>query len=377
MRMNTLARSSLGLLISLVVACTPSRKEEQAQNEEILVNDFGMIGTTPIKEYSIRNRAGMQVSVLNYGGTITEIIVPDRNGNFENVVLSFPTLTGYLGDNNPYFGALIGRYANRIGKATFQLNEQQYTLAPNNNGNTLHGGKKGFDKVVWNVKLESDSSLRMTYDSPDGEEGFPGNLHVEVVFTLSEANALTLDYTATTDQATPVNLTSHAYFNLSAGKSSTILDHELQLFAERITAVNDSLIPTGEFMEVFETPFDFLEAKSIGRDIQNVPGGYDHNFVLFEAKETGLAGPAAILYDPLSGREMKLFTSEPGLQFYSGNFLDGTITGKNGQVYIKHSGLCLEPQHFPDSPNQPHFPSTILKPGETYYQTSRFEFSTR
>ncbi len=374
--MNTSTRIGIFLLVGVAFACSTEKKEQDEQ-AGITVNDFGMISTTTIKEYTIRNKAGMQVSVLNYGGTITEVIVPDRKGNFENVVLGFPTLEGYLSENNPYFGALIGRYANRIGKATFQLNDQLYTLAPNNNGNTLHGGNKGFDKVVWDVKIESDSSMRLTYDSPDGEEGFPGNLHVEVVFTLSETNALTLDYTATADKATPVNLTSHAYFNLSAGKSPTILDHELQLFAERITAVNDSLIPTGEYLEVFETPFDFLEAKTIGRDIQNVPGGYDHNFVLFEAKETGLAGPAAILYDPLSGREMKLFTSEPGLQFYSGNFLDGTITGKNGQVYVKYAGLCLEPQHFPDSPNQPHFPNTILKPGETYYQTSRFEFSVR
>lgn len=374
--MNTSTRIGIFLLVGVAFACSTEKKEQDEQ-AGITVNDFGMISTTTIKEYTIRNKAGMQVSVLNYGGTITEVIVPDRKGNFENVVLGFPTLEGYLSENNPYFGALIGRYANRIGKATFQLNDQLYTLAPNNNGNTLHGGNKGFDKVVWDVKIESDSSMRLTYDSPDGEEGFPGNLHVEVVFTLSETNALTLDYTATADKATPVNLTSHAYFNLAAGKSPTILDHELQLFAERITAVNDSLIPTGEYLEVFETPFDFLEAKKIGRDIQNVPGGYDHNFVLFEAKETGLAGPAAILYDPLSGREMKLFTSEPGLQFYSGNFLDGTITGKNGQVYVKHAGLCLEPQHFPDSPNQPHFPNTILKPGETYYQTSRFEFSVR
>lgn len=374
--MNTSTRLGIFLLVGVAFACS-TEKKEQHKEAGITVNDFGMIDTTTIKEYTIRNKAGMQVSVLNYGGTITEVIVPDRKGNFENVVLGFPTLEGYLSENNPYFGALIGRYANRIGKATFQLNDQLYTLAPNNNGNTLHGGNKGFDKVVWDVKIESDSSMRLTYDSPDGEEGFPGNLHVEVVFTLSETNALTLDYTATADKATPVNLTSHAYFNLSAGKSPTILDHELQLFAERITAVNDSLIPTGEYLEVFETPFDFLEAKTIGRDIQNVPGGYDHNFVLFEAKETGLAGPAAILYDPLSGREMKLFTSEPGLQFYSGNFLDGTITGKNGQVYVKYAGLCLEPQHFPDSPNQPHFPNTILKPGETYYQTSRFEFSVR
>ncbi|MBX2946902.1 MAG: galactose mutarotase [Cyclobacteriaceae bacterium] len=343
----------------------------------ITFTDFGMIDTTTIKQYSIRNKAGMKVSVLNYGGTITEILVPDRNGNFENIVLGFPTLEGYLGENNPYFGALIGRYANRISSAAFSLDGQQYKLQANNNGNTLHGGNKGFDKVIWDVKIESDSSLRMMYDSPDGEEGFPGNLHVEVVFTLGSKNSLTLDYTATTDKATPVNLTSHAYFNLSAGKSSTILDHELQLFTERITEVDDYLLPTGKFMEVFGTAFDFLKARSIGRDMGQVRGGYDHNFVLLEAEETGLSRPAAKLYDPLSGREMRLYTSEPGLQFYSGNFLDGTITGKNGHVYVKHAGLCLEPQHFPDSPNQPHFPNTILQPGEIYRQTSRFEFLIR
>lgn len=374
--MRKFIRFGIALLFCFSTACN-TQKKEQPQEAGITVNDYGMIGTITVKHYTIRNKGGMQVSVLNYGGTITEIVVPDRNGNFENVVLAFSSLEGYLGENNPYFGALIGRYANRIAGASFRLGDQQYSLPPNNNGNTLHGGNKGFDKVVWDVNIESDSSMRMTYDSPDGEEGFPGNLHVEVLLTLGSANSLSLDYTATTDKATPVNLTSHAYFNLSAGKSATILDHELQLYAERVTEVNDSLIPTGKFNEVFETPFDFLEAKAIGRDIQNVPGGYDHNFVLFEAKETGLAGPAAILYDPLSGREMKLYTSEPGLQFYSGNFLDGTITGKNGHVYVKHAGLCLEPQHFPDSPNQPHFPNTILKPGETYYQTSRFEFSVR
>jgi aldose 1-epimerase len=223
--MNTSARFGIFFLLGVALACS-TEKKEQHKEAGITVNDFGMIDTTTIKEYTIRNKAGMQVRVLNYGGTITEIIVPDRNGNFENVVLGFPTLEGYLGENNPYFGALIGRYANRIGKASFQLNDQQYTLAPNNNGNTLHGGNKGLDKVIWRVKIESDSSLRMTYDSPDGEEGFPGNLHIEVLFTLGSANSLTLDYKATTDKATPVNLTSHAYFNLSAAKNPTILDHE-------------------------------------------------------------------------------------------------------------------------------------------------------
>ncbi|MBX2966651.1 MAG: galactose mutarotase [Cyclobacteriaceae bacterium] len=319
----------------------------------------------------------MQVSVLNYGGTITEIIVPDRNGKFENIVIGFPSLEDYTGDKNPYFGALIGRYANRIGNATFILDDRQYTLPANNNGNTLHGGNKGFDKVMWDVIIESESSLRLTYNSPDGEEGFPGNLNVEVLFTVGNANTLTLDYTATSDKATPVNLTSHSYFNLSAGKNETILEHELQLFADRITEVNNESIPTGKFIEVVDTPFDFLKPKAIGRDIQHVPGGYDHNFVLNEITGASPVKLAAKLYEPVSGREMQLFTSEPGLQFYSGNFLDGTISGRNGHTYIKHAAFCLEPQHFPDSPNQPHFPSTILRLGETYRQTSRFEFLVR
>lgn len=369
--MNLSMQVYIIFLIGFALGCSKKKSADIA----ITVNNFGMIDTTNIKQYTISNKAGMQVSVLNYGGVITEILVPDRNGNFENVVLGFSTLDGYLAENNPYFGALIGRYANRIGGATFNLDGQQYKLQDNNNGNTLHGGIKGFDKVVWDVKVESDSALLMTYNSPDGEEGFPGNVHVEVLLTLGSSNTLTFEYAATTDKATPVNLTNHAYFNLSAGKSPTILDHELQLAAERITEVNDSLIPTGEFMKVVETPFNFLEAKAIGRDIQQVPGGYDHNFVLSETMEVD--SPAAKLYDPLSGREMYLYTTEPGLQFYSGNFLDGTITGRNGQVYVKHAGLCLEPQHFPDSPNQPHFPNTILHPGETYKQTSRLEFLVR
>jgi aldose 1-epimerase len=281
--------------------------------------------------------------------------------------------------NNPYFGALIGRYANRIGKATFQIGTERYQLSANNNGNTLHGGVKGFDQVIWKVKSVSDSSLLFTYHSRDGEEGFPGNLDAEVLLTLGHNNTLTFEYKATTDKATPVSLTSHSYFNLSAGKSATIEKHELQILAEKITEVDATLIPTGQFMEVFETPFNFLEMKAIGADLDSVRGGYDHNFVLIEAhgKETGLAGHAAELYDALSGRVMRLYTTEPGLQFYSGNFLDGTITGKNGQIYVKHAGLCLEPQRFPDSPNQPHFPNTILQPGETYRQTSVLEFSVR
>lgn len=329
-----------------------------------------------LAQHTIRNRAGMQVSILNYGGTITEILVPDKDENFDNIVLGFSTLEDFRDNNSPYFGALMGRYANRIGNATFRVGDVHYKLQANNNGNTLHGGNKGFDKVLWKVKTVSDNSVKLIYDSPDGEEGFPGNLHVEVLFTVGVENTLTLEYTATTDKATPVNLTSHPYFNLSAGKNPTILDHVLQIQAEQLTEVDSNSIPTGKFLSVSETPFDFRAPKRIGADIMDVAPGYDHNFVLPVVTEP-LTQPAAELYDPLSGRVMRLFTTEPGLQFYTANFLDGSITGKNGHVYVKHAGLCLEPQHFPDSPNKPHFPNTILQPGETYHQTSRFEFLVR
>lgn len=321
----------------------------------------------------------MEVRVLNYGGIITDIFVPDRNGKLENVVLGFESLENYRHNNDPYFGALIGRYANRIGKATFQMGGKRYQLFANNNGNTLHGGRKGFDKVVWNVKQVSDSILILTYFSLDGEEGFPGNLWIEVMLSLDEYNTLTFNYKATTDQATYVSFTSHSYFNLTAGKSPTITNHEIKILAEKITEVDKEGIPTGQLLEVTDSPFNFLKMKTIGTDLGRVPGGYDHNYVLVKTNgnEQGKAELAAEVCDPLTGRVMRLYTTEPGLQFYSGNFLDGSIKGKDGQAYVKHSGFCLEPQHFPDSPNQPHFPNTILQPGETYLQTSVLEFSVR
>jgi aldose 1-epimerase len=248
------------LLTVVGVACRTENKESG-----ITTQPFGMMDSTEIVvQYTIRNKAGMEVRILNYGGTITDIIVPDRSGNFENVVLGFATLEGYRGKNNPYFGALIGRYANRIGKAAFQIGEERYPLSANNNGNTLHGGMKGFDKVIWNVKSVSDSSLLLTYHSADGGRGLSGKPDVEVLLTLGHNNTLTFEYKATTDKATPVSLTSHSYFNLSAGKSATIEKHELQILAEKITEVDDLLIPTGQFIEVFETPFNFLEMKTIG-----------------------------------------------------------------------------------------------------------------
>lgn len=362
-------------LLVLIISFGGCKSEQQNETKAISETPYGMTDNNKVKQFTLRNVSGMMVKVLNYGGTITDIIVPDRNGIFENVVLGFDNLEGYLQATNPYFGCLIGRYANRIANAQFSFNGQTYKLAANNNGHSLHGGIKGFDKVIWEVQAVSDSSLRLTYRSPDGEEGYPGNLEVNVLLSLTSDNALILDYTASTDKPTPVNLTSHSYFNLSAGKAPTILDHELFIRAETITAVTGELIPTGKLESIRQSAFDFNKARRIGEGIGSIPGGYDHNYVITPSENLG--NPAAELYDPLSGRVLSLYTTEPGIQFYSGNFLDGSLKGRGGQVYPKHAGLCLEPQHFPDSPNQPAFPNTILNPGETYRQTSIYKFSVR
>ncbi|HKO79469.1 MAG TPA: aldose epimerase family protein [Chitinophagaceae bacterium] len=374
--------SVLSLLIS--TACNNNGNNDKTEEQKMDTpkfnsseQPFGTYDGENIIKYTLINPSGMQVSILNYGGTITDIITPDKAGNKENVVLSFDSLSGYLQKGNPFFGSLIGRYGNRIANAKFTLDGKTYTLAANNNGNSLHGGNKGYDKVVWNAeKLAGDSSLQLTYTSKDGEEGYPGNLSIKVIYTLTSANELKIDYTATTDKATPVNLTNHAYYNLSAGKDSTILGHELSINADKYTEVNDNLIPTGKLPDVKGGPMDFTTAKLIGKDIQQVKGGYDHNWIL-NKKGNDLEKVAA-LYHPASGRFMEVWTTEPGLQFYSGNFLDGTLTNtRGGARYVKHAALCLETQHYPDSPNQPAFPNTILKPGETYRQTTVYKFSTR
>jgi len=359
--------------------------ENKTDNKEAAITDmkagitersFGTFEQKPVTEYTITNAHGMQVGVINYGGAITKLMVPDKNGMPGDVVTGFESLDGFLQKGVPYFGALIGRYGNRIANAKFTLDGKTYALAPNNNGNTLHGGNKGYDKVYWNIAKTGDSSLTLSYDSKDGEEGYPGNLKVQVVYTLTSENGLKIEYTATTDKATPINLTNHCYFNLSAGKDSTILNHELMLNADKYTPVNDALIPTGKIDPVKGGPMDFTTAKAIGKDIASVKGGYDHNWVL-NRSGTGLE-KVATLSDPASGRVMEVYTTEPGIQFYSGNFLDGTLTNtKNGQKYVKHAALCLETQHFPDSPNQPSFPTTILKPGETYKQTTIYKFTTK
>jgi aldose 1-epimerase len=351
--------------------------KETTMKSSISEEAFGTYEGENITKYTLTNAGGMQVGIINYGGTITDIVTPDKNGNKGNVVLGFDSLSGYLQKGNPYFGALIGRYGNRIANGKFTLDGKQYTLAGNDHGNSLHGGLKGYDKVVWKAeKLSGDSSLQLTYNSKDGEEGYPGNLSVKVAYTLTDANELKIDYTATTDKATPVNLTNHAYYNLSAGKDSTILGHNIMINADKFTEVNDKLIPTGKLPEVKGGPMDFTSSKMIGKDIDQVKGGYDHNWIL-NRKGSDLE-KAAEVYDPTSGRSMEVWTTEPGLQFYTGNFLDGTLTNtRGGAKYVKHAALCLETQHYPDSPNQPAFPNTILKPGETYRQTTIYKFSSR
>ena len=335
---------------------------------------FGFTGNKEVFLYTLANGAGTTVKITNYGAIITSILVPDKNGKTGDIVLGYDSLAGYVA-NSPYFGAIVGRYANRIAKGLFTLDGKQYKLAVNNGNNSLHGGIRGFDKVVWDAREIKDTSavsLELTYLSKDGEEGYPGNLKVKVTYTLDNANDLTMVIEAETDKPTPVNLANHSYFNLSEADTD-ILGHQLTLFASQFTQVNDELIPTGKQPEVKGTPMDFIQPHLIGERIGSVKGGYDHNYVL--VKQEGPLALAAKLYDPRSGRQLEISTTQPGVQFYSGNFLDGTIHGKGGKAYNKHYGLCLETQHFPDSPNQQAFPNTILKPGDKFSETTVYRFS--
>ena len=365
------------LLIAAVFACKNKPTAESSATFAISENPYGKIDTSAITEYTISNPSGMKVSILNYGGTVTKLITKDKAGNDGDVVLGYDTLIGNLQKGNPFFGVLVGRYANRIAKGKFTLDGKEYKLSINDGVNTLHGGLKGYDKVVWTVeKLAGDSSIQLTYQSKDGEEGYPGDVVATVVYSLSAANELKIDYKATTDKPTPINLTNHCYFNLSAGADSTIANHELFLQADKYTPVDSTLIPTGKIELVKGTPFDFSVPKLIGTDLDKVKGGFDHNWVLNRTGK-GLER-IATLYHAASGRFMEVFTTEPGIQFYSGNFLDGTLTNtKWGKKYVQHGALCLETQHFPDSPNEPSFPSVILKPGETYTQTTVYKFSVK
>jgi aldose 1-epimerase len=352
---------------------------------EVSSEPFGEVDEGSVEKYTLTNANGVEVSILNYGAIIQSILVPDRDGNLGNVVLGFDNIEDYV-EKSPYFGAIVGRYANRIANGTFALDGQTYTLAINNDPNHLHGGDVGFDKVLWEVEDVSSpdgQSIALTRTSPDGEEGYPGNLTVTVTYTLTDADELRIDYEATTDALTVLNLSNHSYFNLAGEGSGSIFEHELQLSAGNFTPVEETLIPTGEIAPVAGTPFDFTTAKPIGQDIRDgsdpqivIGRGYDHNFVLDDWTEgnTDLL-PAAVVTDPTSGRTLTVTTDQPGVQFYSGNFLDGTFAGTSGMVYRQGDGFCLETQHFPDSPNQPDFPSTELAPGETFTSTTVFAFS--
>jgi len=331
--------------------------------------------------YTLTNKNGVQVGIINYGGRVVSIRVPDRQGQMADVVLGFDNGDGYLGAN-PYFGAIVGRYANRIAKASFTLDGVEYKMAQNDGPNSLHGGVKGFDKVLWKaVELaKQNSGLELTYLSKNGEEGYPGNLSVKVTYTLSDDNELWVDYRATTDKDTVLNLSNHSYFNLAGEGNGDILQHQMMIAASRFTPVDATLIPTGELRNVEGTPFDFRQPTAIGARIDGddeqlkLGRGYDHNFVL-DRKGAGLALAARVV-EPKSGRVLEVKTDQPGIQFYTGNFLDGTVHGKGGKVYGHRFAFCLETQHFPDSPNHPSFPSTELKPGETYHHLTVFRFST-
>jgi len=353
----------------------PETLEKGKMNMTLEKKEFGTLPDgQKIDLYILTNPNGMKAKITNYGAILVSLMVPDKNGNLDDITLGYDSLEGYL-EETPYFGATVGRYANRIKDGKFTLNGKEYQLAKNDNDNHLHGGIKGFDKRVWDAKpFENKDSvgIKFNYLSPDGEEGYPGNLTCTVTYTLHKKNELQIDYEAHTDKATPVNLTHHSYFNLQGQGSSDILDHILYINAEKYTSVDQELIPTGEILSVKGTPFDFTSPNPIGERIDHVPGGYDHNFVLNSDK--GTLKTAARVSEPDKGRVMEIHTTDPGLQFYSGNFLDGTITGKSGKVYKKRYGFCLEPQHFPDSPHHQDFPSTILKPGEKYTKTTIFRF---
>ncbi len=331
----------------------------------------------PVDIFTLTNANGMRVKLTNYGAITVSVEVPDRAGKLADVTLGYDTLDGWF-TSKSYFGATVGRYANRIAKGKFSLDGQTYTLATNNGENALHGGLKGFDKVLWNaetVELPNAVGVKFTYASKDGEEGYPGNLAVTALYTLTNDNEFKVEFTATTDKATVVNLAHHSYWNLGGAAAGDILGHELLLEADQYTPVDAGLIPTGELKAVAGSPMDFTKPAAIGAWIAQVEGGYDHNFVL--RNQTGKVALAARAVDPRSGRIMEIFTDQPGIQFYSGNFLDGTVAGKGGVVYKNHRGFCLEPQHSPDSPNRPNFPSVVLRPGETYKHVMIHKFSAK
>ena len=364
-------------VIGLLFSQTSSKNTSGVEQER-----FGVRDGRPVILYKIKNAHGVEVHAMNYGGIIQSIRVPDRKGQFADIVLGHETAEGYM-PNPPYIGAIVGRYANRIANGTFTLDGKAYNLPRNDGPNTLHGGTtRTFDKVIWESRpLKDKNGVLFEYLSKDGEEGFPGNLKVTVTYTLTDSNELVVDYSATTDKATPINVSQHSYFNLKGEGNGDILDHEILINADKFTPVDKNLIPTGELRAVKDTPFDFTKSTKIGARIEDqyeqmvLGHGYDHNFVL-QRKGPGLS-LAARVYEPSTGRTLEVSTTQPAVQFYTGNFLDGTVTGKEGHVYKRRYGFCLETQHYPDSPNHPDFPTTILKPGEKFHQTTVFKFSAK
>lgn len=343
-------------------------------------SDFGALPDgTAVQLYTLANSHGMTAKIMNYGAILTSLTAPDKTGKYADIVLGFDTLDGYLA-GSPYFGATVGRVANRIAKGKYTVDGKEYSAAVNNGVNSLHGGLKGFDKVLWTAEPQmGKAAVKFIYTSPDGEEGYPGTLNVAVTYTLTDENALQIDYAATTDKDTPINLTNHSYFNLAGG--GEVLNHKIMINANKYTPTDDTLIPTGELKNVKGTPLDFTKAHAIGAHLAELTGpapqGYDHNFVLNKSRNAKTPTLAARVSEPTTGRVLEMYTTDPGVQFYTGNFLDGTLKGKGGAVYAIHTAFCLEAQHYPDSINHPQFPSTILKPGQTYRQTTIYKFSTK
>lgn len=399
MKRNTIL--SLLVIIGLLCSCGADHQQMPAANgadeaAPVLLaidsSDFGATASGTAKLYTLSNSNGMMVRITNYGGIITELHTKDRNGKQANIALGLPTLADYQA-GHPYFGAIIGRYGNRIGGATFSLDGLSYDLAKNNGPNSLHGGEQGFDKQLWLAKSNIGPvksvdkqveavQLILSRVSPAGEENYPGNLAVTVVYSLTADDRLHIEYRAETDAATPINLTNHTYFNLKGAGKGNILDHLLTIAADSITPVDATLIPTGALMDVTGTPFDFRTPRRIGQAVDDTlnqqiafGGGYDHNFVLQD--QTAQLHQAATVYEPASGRYLETWTTEPGVQFYCGNFLDGSLQAVTGEPYLKRGGFCLETQHYPDAPNQSNFPNTILRPGEVYHSVTEYRFGVR
>jgi aldose 1-epimerase len=376
------------ILSLLIFSCQNNEKpmSKPQSKTSVLSISKKLFGTAPegaVDLYTLSNANQMSVEILTFGGIIKAIYCPDKNGKIENVILGFNTLKPYL-ETHPYFGAIVGRYGNRIANGKFNIDGTEYNLATNNSPNHLHGGLKGFDKVIWQAREFKDNEkigLELSYLSKDMEEGYPGNLNVKVTYSLNNQNELSIDYEAVTDKKTICNLTNHSYFNLAGEGKGNILNHQLVIHADSITPVNEHLIPTGEPMAVQGTPFDFRSGKKMGEEIDSnneqikYGGGFDHNFILKGNSES--LPIIAKVSEPESGREMEILTTEPGVQFYTGNFLDGTLIGSGNQPYQKRAGFCLETQHYPDSPNQPNFPSTILEVGETYKTTTVYRFKVK